>query len=416
MLLGFQVDDPWRRAGRADAHEVTVMRLRIDAGDRGLKATIIALVGFGLLTACDQGPRTTGFLQKPAAPGAAQTGPPPAVTVVPATRKDVTPAAEFVGRIMPIDKVDLVARVQGFLEKRLFTEGKDVKTGDLLLLMEQEPYKAAVKQQQASVANAQASATNATLQLRRGEELLKTNSVPPAQVDQLRAAAESANAVVMQAQAALEQAEINLGYTEIRAPIDGRIGMANVTVGNLVGPTTGTLATIVSQDPVYVVFRISERQLLDHRRQVTSRGGNPEQVVVHLTLPDGSAYPKTGKVNFLDIQVEPSTDTIAVRAELINPQRLLVPGQFATVTAENGTPESVLLVPQSAIQVDLSGPYVLVVGDDKKIEMRRVTAGAQQGSDVVVTSGLKDGEQVIVEGMQKVRPGDVVAAMRAPGA
>jgi membrane fusion protein (multidrug efflux system) len=375
----------------------------------------IAVAAAWSLVACDQnaGGSTKATAPQKLGAAAVQGTTPPAVTVAPVTRKDMTPSADFVGRVTPIDKVDLVARVQGFLEKRLFTEGRDVKTGDLLFLIEPDIYDATVQQQEANLASAQANATNATLQLMRGEELLKNNNIPRAQVDQLRAAAESAQAAVKQAEAALRQAKINLGYSEIRAPIDGRIGLANVTIGNLVGPTSGTLATIVSQDPIYVIFQVSERQILDYRRQVAAQGGDAGRVTVHLTLADGSAYPQTGTVDFLDIQVEPSTDTVAVRAELPNPQRLLVAGQFATVTAESGVAQPALLIPQAAIQVDQAGSYVLVVGPDHKVEVRRIATGAQQGGDIIVTDGLKDGEQVIVEGMQKVHPGDVVAPSTA---
>ena len=208
----------------------------------------------------------------------------------------------------------------------------------------------------------------------------------------------------------MQQAEINLGYTEIHAPIGGRIGRADLSVGNLVGPDSGVLATIVSQDPIYVTFPVSQRQLMEYRRE----RGDAGPPVVRVTLPDGTRYDQPGKLNFLDVQVDQGTDTVTVRAELPNPERMLVDGQFMGVRVEAGAPEPVLAVPQAALQVDQAGPYVLVVGGDDKVEARRVTLGASEGAQAMVQDGLKEGERVIVEGIQKVRPGMAVAASEAP--
>ena len=215
-----------------------------------------------------------------------------------------------------------------------------------------------------------------------------------------------AAAAIRKAQAALEQAEINLSYTEIYAPIAGRIGRADLSVGNLVGPDSGVLATIVSQDPIYVTFPVTQRQLLAHRGE----RGDP---VVRVTLPDGTLYEHPGTLNFLDVQVDPGTDTVTVRGELPNPDRILVDGQFVGVRVERGEPERVLVVPQASLQVDQAGPYVLVVGGDDKVEARRVTLGDVEGEQVVVESGLNEGERIIVEGIQKVRPGMTVAVSEA---
>ncbi len=218
-----------------------------------------------------------------------------------------------------------------------------------------------------------------------------------------------------QAQALLDQAEINLGYTEIRSPIDGRIGIAIFTVGNLVGPSSGTLATIVSQDPIYVIFQPSERDVINYKRRFAEPGVKNPHVTVHIQLPDGSAYPHPGLTNLLDVQVEATTDTVAVRAQVPNPEGLLIPGGVVGVITERGAPRPALVVPQSAVQLDQAGRYVLVVDEAKKVELRRVTTGVEQGRDVVVTDGLKEGELVIVEGIQKVRPGQVVTASVVPG-
>jgi membrane fusion protein, multidrug efflux system len=345
---------------------------------------------------------------------AAQNAPPPAVSVLPVTSRQVTETGEFLGRIQAIDKVDLVARVQGFIEQRLFAEGQKVKKGDLLFRLEQATYKAAVDQQRANLARAQATAANAELQVQRGRELVRNNNIPQSTLDQREADNSGAKADVMQAQALLEQAEINLGYTEIRSPIDGRIGMAVYTEGNLVNPSSGTLATIVSQDPIYVIFQASERDVLDYS-QKAAEAGDKRDVIVHIKLPNGTTYPHPGVVDFLDVQVDPGTDTVGVRARVPNPEGLLIPGGIVGVTVERGAPQTALTVPQSAVQLDQAGRYVLVVDAAKKVELRRITTGVEQGRDIVVTDGLKEGELVIVEGIQKVHPGQVVTATVVPG-
>ena len=358
-------------------------------------------VGFGLLTLC--------------ASAGAQNVPPPAVSTVPVSSREVTDTAVFIGRVVAINKVDVVARVQGFIEQRYFTEGQQVKTGDLLFRIEQATYKAAVEQQTANLAKAKASEVNAALQLQRGRELVRTQNIPQSTVDQRAADEGVAQAEVMVAQAALDQAEINFAYTEIHSPIDGRIGLANFTEGNLVGPTSGSLATIVSQDPIYVIFQASERDVLDYKRRLAAAADGNNHVVVHVRLPDGSIYALPGLTNFLDIQVGNTTDTVAVRAKFANPDGVLVPGGFVSVVVERGAPRAALVVPQSAVQLDQAGRYVLVVDAASKVELRRITTGAEQGTDIVVTEGLKSGEQIIVQGIQKVRVGQVVTATPAAG-
>jgi membrane fusion protein (multidrug efflux system) len=311
--------------------------------------------------------------------------------------------------VAAIDKVDVVARISGFINERNFTEGQQVKTGDLLFRIEPDTYKAAVDQQNANLAKAKATEVNANLQLQRGQELVRNQNIPQSEVDQRAANAQAAHADVMQAQALLEQAKINLGYTEIRSPIDGRIGPANFTVGNLVSPSSGTLATIVSQDPIYVTFQASEADVIEYKHRIAASADKNPHVTIHIKLPNGIVYPHPGRTNLLDVQVQPDTDTILVRAQLPNPEGMLIPGGIIGVMVERGAPQALLVVPQSAIQLDQAGHYVMVVGPDKKVEQRRITTGIEQGRDIVVTQGLKEGELVIVEGIQKVHPGQVVA-------
>src|SRR5262245_54737004 len=243
--------------------------------------------------------------------------PPPAVSVTPVVSRQITVTADYIGRVTAVDKVDIVARVPGFIEQRTFTEGQLIKKGDLLFRIEQATYKAAVEQARAALARAKATEVNAKLQLERGKELVRGNNIPQSTLDQRAADEEAARAGVLEAQARLDQAEIDLGYTEIRSPIDGRIGLATFTVGNLVQPSSGRLATIVSQDPIYVIFQVSQRNILDYRRRVAESDSNTRPTV-HIKLPNGSVYPHPGLSNFLDVQVDPTTDTVAVRAEVRN--------------------------------------------------------------------------------------------------
>ena len=345
----------------------------------------------------------------------AQTAPPPSVSVVPVVSRQITETGTFIGRVTAIDKVEIVARIKGFIEERTFVEGQNVKRGDLLFRIEQATYKAAVEQQRASLAKARASEINTALQLRRGKGLVRDETISQSTLDQREADHAAAEADVMQAQALLDQAEINLGYTEIRSPIDGRIGLAIYTEGNLVQPSSGKLATIVRQNPIYVIFQASERDVLEYKRRIAESQDKNPHVTVHIRLPDGRPYPHVGLSNFLDVQVDTNTDTLAVRAEVPNPESILVPGGIVGVTVERGAPRSALVVPQAAVQLDQAGRYVLVVDATKKVELRRVKTGVEDGRDIVVTDGLKEGELIIVEGIQKVRPGQVVAASVAPG-
>ena len=342
------------------------------------------------------------------------TSPPPAVSVTPVVSREVTETIDYIGRLTAIDKVDIVARVQGFLEERNFKEGQYVKKGDLLFRIEQATYKAAVEQARANVAKAKATEVNAKLQFERGKELVRNQNIPQATLDQRAADEEAAQASVMEAQAALDQAEINLGYTEIRSPIDGRIGLAIFTEGNLVQPSSGKLATIVSQDPIYVTFQVSQRNLLDYFRRRAEDPGKNTHVNIRIKLPNGTIYPHAGLSDFLDVQVDPTTDTVTVRATVPNPEHVLIPGGVVGVTVERGAPKSALAIPQAAVLLDQAGRYVLVVDAAKKVEQRRVTTGVEQGRNIVVTDGLKEGELVIVEGIQKVRAGQIVTATVVP--
>lgn len=340
----------------------------------------------------------------------AAAAPPPSVVAVPAKREAVTEQAVFVGRVAAVERVDLRARVEGFLQERRFTEGQPVAVGDVLFVIEPEQYQSIVSQREADLAKARADQENAAAQLRRGEELLKDKNISAAEVDKLRAAESIAKAGVAQAQAALDAARLDLSYTQIKAPVAGRIGLAKYTVGNLVGPTSGSLATLVSTDPIYVQFPVTQRERLKARQDIAIQGDTPQSVSVLARLPDGSLFDQTGRLDFVDVTTDPGTDTVTVRASFPNPKGTLVDGQFVGVLIQGDTPELGITVPQSALLVDQQGTYCLVIDGDKKAQVRRVQIGPAQGPRIAVTQGLSEGELVIVEGTQKVRPGQVVSA------
>ena len=344
-------------------------------------------------------------------PGTEAGGAPvPGVTVVQLEPEPVTATREFVGRVVAAERVELIARVPGFLRERDFIEGQQVSAGDRLFLIEPEPYQAVLAQREADVDRARAESANAQSQLRRAEELLKSNDISRARVDELRAAESVAQAGIAQAEAAQQAAQLNLDYTEIRAPIDGSIGLSRFSIGNLVGPESGVLATMVQQDPIYVQFPLTQRDLLTQRRLVQERGGDPAAVVVHLRLADDARYEQDGQIDFVDVTVDPGTDTVLVRSLFPNPRNLLLAGQYVGVVVESGEPEMALLVPQSALQIDQTGFFVLVLDDEEQVQVRRVATGPMVGARIVVQTGLGSGDRVVVEGVQKVRPGQAVTA------
>jgi membrane fusion protein, multidrug efflux system len=344
---------------------------------------------------------------------------PPAVAVVRAERQQMTQVDEFIGRIQAIGRVALVARVSAFLEQQLFVEGSEVKKGDLLYRLEQPPFQAQVQANQATVEQLQAQHRNAELTLGRAQTLLKTPAGAQATVDTALASERALAAQIAGAQAQLRQAEINLGYTEIRAPIDGKISRTAITEGNVVSPTTGTLATLVSQDPMYVLFSIAQRTGLDLRNRYAKKGGF-SAVVIKLRLPDGRIYGQDGTPDYVSPTVGENTDTITLRGVIANPvfrgmkagmpgSRELTDGEFVTVILEGVQPILVLAVPRAAVLSDQQGDFVYVVDAQNKAQQRRIQLGQSTPSTAVVTSGLKEGELVISEGLQRVRPGDPVS-------
>jgi membrane fusion protein, multidrug efflux system len=339
---------------------------------------------------------------------AAKEPPAPAVTVITVAEDEIRPSVSFTGRVQAQDKVELRARVEGFLEKRLFNEGQDVKEGDLLFVIEQPPYQASIDEIKASIEKAQAALKLADTEVGRQSTLVQRQTGTQQRLDVETAKQADARGELARQKASLEKAELQLSYTEIRAPLAGRIGRATVSVGNFVGPSTGPLATIVRQDPIYVTFPVTQREMLEFHKE--QREAGPVDPVIYIRLADGSRYAHPGKVDFVDVTVNQGTDTVQVRAVFANPDRVLVDGQLVSVVAEVGKPQASLLIPQQAIQIDQSGAFVLVVDKASKVEVRRVEVAQGTGQQLTVTKGLQAGEKVITEGIQKVRPGQVVQA------
>jgi membrane fusion protein (multidrug efflux system) len=337
---------------------------------------------------------------------------PPAVGIVRAERTPIIETNEFIGRVEAVNRVALVARVTAYLEQRMFTEGTEVKQGDVLYKLEQGPFAADLLAKQAALGQVDALLQNANLTLGRQQALLNTPAGQRSNYDAAIAQQRSQAAQLLAAQANLRNSQINFDYTTIKAPIDGRITRTAVTEGNVVGPTTGTLATIVSQDPMYVVFPVPSRALLDLRQRYAGNGGF-EAVKVKIRLPSGRIYESEGKLNYVDPSISQNTDTVTARASFPNPQnkdgtRDLIDGEFVQVLLQGLTPIEALGVPRSAILSDQQGDYVYTLTHDNKVVRTQVQLGQSTPSTAAITSGLNEGDIVVTEGIQRIHPGITV--------
>jgi membrane fusion protein (multidrug efflux system) len=353
---------------------------------------------------------------------------PPSVGVVKAEKRPITETAEFIGRISAIDRVAIVARVTAFLEKVDFVDGAEVKKGALLYELERPPFQADLEAKQAVADQYDAQLTNANLAMERAQSLMKTNAGTQASVDAAVASQKALAAQLLGAKASVEQSQINLNYTTITSPIDGKIGRTAITPGNVVSPSSGTLVTIVGQDPMYVIFPVSVRAVMQLRSRYAPKGGY-DAVKLKITLPNGAIYGQTGKLDFVDNTVQASTDTIILRGTIPNPLlpvqtvrgniRELSDNEFVSVSVEGVEPVELLVIPRSAVLLDQQGAYVYVVDAEHKAQRRNVKLGQSTPSVASIESGLQAGELVVTEGLQRVRDGQPVLASPAtppPGA
>jgi len=346
--------------------------------------------------------------------------PPPAVvTVSQPIVEQVRDFSEFTGTVQPIESVDIRARVKGFLKKVDFTDGDNVKQGDLLYEIEPDVYRAAVDAAQAELDAAKAQLQKASADLSIKQEMAAGNAASKLDVIQSQAAVYVATASVEMSNAKLEEANINLSYTKVYAPISGRIDRTRVDAGNLVGADGDTLlANIVQISPIYVYFDVDEATVQRFQARMLAKGiipgSHPPNLSLTLALGDTGDFAFAGKIDYVDNRIDPNTGTISVRGVLPNENRAILPGFFARVRIPDGEPYQAILVPERAIGTDQGQKYVLVVDDQNKVVMRPIDLGSQHGRMRVVAKGLNAGEWVITEGLLRTRPGATVAPDKQP--
>ena len=365
---------------------------------------VTAIAAAVLLAACGKGSK-----QPP--------GPPPPVQVgVVTVRPEALPLGDdLVGRLSATRQADVRARVAGVLQKRLYKEGSRVQEGQILFQIDPAPLRAALDAAEASLAQAEAQATNAHVTAQRNRDLIASSLVSRSDLDNAQAAERSSAASVQQAKANVEAARINLGYASVRSPIDGRASQQRVTEGALVGQGETTLLTTVEQlDPIYVNFDQAAVELERVRRAqaagaVTLAGDN--KAVVQLKMQDGTPYSHPGTLDFADASVDPNTGSVAFRGIIPNPDGQLLPGMYVSVHLTIGMMNNAYRVPQAGLQRDNTGAYVLAVGADNKVEMKRVVSDTALDTDWIVTSGLAAGDRIIVSGVQNARPGSPVTVV-----
>ncbi len=326
--------------------------------------------------------------------------------------RNIAPKKTYIGHVEPIKSVNLMPQITGYVEKVLFEEGTIVNEGDILFVIEQERYIANVSLREAELASAKANLVRAERDYKRQSSLSKQNYASKATLDNAESAYLQAKAAVAQAQASLDLAKIDLGYTEIKAPISGRIGKALVTEGNYVASTLQTLARIVQTNPIRVAFSVTDKDMLSMRQ---TYGGKGEALQTELVLSNGTVLVNNLRSRFTDNEVNSETATIAVYAEYNNDQDLLIPGNYVDIRIGKKEAQVALLVPQGALAQDQHGNYVMVVTDDGIAEQRRVELGEIIGDKQVVLSGLNADEKVIIQGLQKVREGQKVKAQLVSG-
>ena len=339
--------------------------------------------------------------------------PPPKVTVAKPLVKDITEYADFTGNTKAFESVDVRARVEGFLESMEFTPSSLVEKGQLLFVIDRRPYQAKLEEAQASLATAKAQLQLAQAKLVRKERAYKQRAVSEVDVIEAKADKATAQASILSAQASIDLAKINLGYCSVTSPIKGVVSRNLVDVGNLVGSGESTLLTsVVNMDPIYAYFNVSERQLLEfrERRRKARREseGRSSEGWIWLGMANEKGFPHHGQIDYIDNTVDPTTGTISVRGKFPNVNRDILPGLFVRIRVKIGILKNAVMVPDSALGMDQSGHYALVVNQENKVERRKVEVGPMQKGLRVTLSGLKPEERVIVKGLLRARPGIAV--------
>jgi multidrug efflux system membrane fusion protein len=346
--------------------------------------------------------------------------PPMPVSVATVTESDIAAWDEFSGRLEAVERVDIRPRIGGVVLAKHFNEGALVAKGDLLLTIDPAPYEADVARAEAQVAAAQARATYTSSEYARARRLWDDRAISQRELDDRQNALREAEANLKAAQAQLQVSQLNLGYTQVRAPVAGRIGKLEVTVGNLVaaGASAPLLTTLVSVSPIYASFDADEKTVARALKGISGFGSSARQALgripVQMGTSDVSDTPYTGKLQLIDNQVDARSGTVRVRAVFDNKDGQLMPGQFARIRMGQAQTARTLLVSERAIGTDQNKKYVLVVGADNKTEYREVTLGAPVDGLRTVHSGLRAGERIVVNGLQRVRPGDVVQPQLVP--
>ncbi|ODT31835.1 MAG: efflux transporter periplasmic adaptor subunit [Kaistia sp. SCN 65-12] len=330
--------------------------------------------------------------------------PAPAVVVERIRIEEVSKPEDFTARVEAIDSVDIRARVEGFLRSVDFQPGQEVKANDLLFEIEPDQFQAQLASAQAELARAQATLTTASQALQRTKELFTTRTISQAAMDKATEDFDIASANVTAAKATVSLAELNVSYTQIKAPIAGVISKSNFSVGSLISASSGPLTRIVSLDPLRVAFSLAEGTLITFRQEQRF-GEMPPKLDLALRLANGTIFKGTGRLEYVDSEVNPQTGTVTVRAIFDNPDHVLVPGQFVTLIAKEQDAPRLPVVPQIAVLRDKEGPYVYLLGADDTVSMRRIDLGTRIATGWAVTKGLSAGDQVVVQGVQRLREG-----------
>ncbi|MBU3029256.1 efflux RND transporter periplasmic adaptor subunit [Paracoccus marinaquae] len=345
------------------------------------------------------------------AAGTVEAQPAPAVVVAPAEIRDLRGGAQFTGRVISLRRIDVIARVGGFLEEIGFTEGKVVSEGDLLFRLEDDGYASSLLQAEAGIKAAEAQLKLADIERQRRTALVQRDAVAQSELDVATANYDvvAANLASLEAQKAA--AELNLSYTRLEAPFSGVVGLSAVDVGALVGPESGPLTTLTSLNPISVEFPVATSIFLNYKEQIEKVGADGAEV--SLTLPNGKVFDQNGRIDFISSAVDTGTDTVRARALFDNPDGTLLDGTLVGVNLTRAEPEMVLSVPVPALQRDQQGYYVLLVDENSTVERRRVTVADNIDGFAVIDSGLEEGDLVITQGQNKVRPGVTVDAATA---